>query len=227
LALILNIETATTVCSVSVSHNQEVLAFKELDNGFTHAENLHLFIKGILATTKIKLNALSAICVSRGPGSYTGLRIGTSTAKGLAYALKIPMLSVDTLQVMAAAAKESMHSADYYCPMLDARRMEIYTGTYNNALKAVSPVEARILNGETISLFERHATTCYFGNGMDKCRLLLESLQHPVFIEGIQPSAKWMAGLAWQKWVDKEFEDVAYFEPFYLKDFLIVKKQGK
>jgi tRNA threonylcarbamoyladenosine biosynthesis protein TsaB len=226
LSLILNIETATTVCSVSVSRNQEVLAFKELDNGFTHAENLHVFIKEILETN-IELNALSAICVSRGPGSYTGLRIGASTAKGLAYALKIPLISVDTLQVMAVAAKETMDSADYYCAMIDARRMEIYTSTYNHGLKAVSPVEARIISEETISMFELNATTCFFGNGMEKCRHLLKSLHHPVFIEKIQPSAKWMAGLAWQKWVDKEFEDVAYFEPFYLKDFLIVKKQGK
>lgn len=225
MAFILNIETATTVCSVSVSNNNELLAYKEIDNGFTHAENLHLFIETVLSEAKLGASQLSAIAVSKGPGSYTGLRIGVSAAKGLAYALQIPLISVDTLQVMAAAASEQK-ACDFYCPLVDARRMEVYTAVYNKHLGRESAVEALIADEHSIAKYKQYTSIAFFGDGMLKCKALLSELGNSYFIDNITPSAKFMPVLAFKKFSDNHFEDVAYFEPFYLKDFMILKKKG-
>lgn len=223
---ILNIETATTVCSVSVSKNSEILAVKELDNGFTHAENLHLFIEETLINAGITIHQLNAIAVSKGPGSYTGLRIGASAAKGLAYALGIPLIALDTLMIMTAMAKEKSGSSKLFCPMIDARRMEVYTCLYDHNLELKSPVEALIVDETSIQKFNQPGI-CFFGNGMDKCGDLLSTIQDPVFIQNVVPSARYMGSLAYSKYQVQSFENVAYFEPFYLKDFLIVKKVVK
>jgi len=225
LAYILNIETATTVCSVSVSDQSKTLAFKETDNGFTHAENLHVFIDEVLEESGIGIKSLHAVAVSRGPGSYTGLRIGTSAAKGLAYALKIPLLSVDTLAIMTLAAKDIIQDGDLYCPLLDARRMEVYTCGYNNAMVQTFPTEALIVDEQSVQKF-KGKKVCFFGEGMEKCKSILKTLENVHFIENIKPSTIKMAELSFKNYADKKFEDVAYFEPFYLKDFLIHKKKA-
>lgn len=226
MSYILNIDTATSMCSVSVSKNGELLAFKEINNGFTHAENLHLFIQDVLKEAKLGPGDLQAIAVSKGPGSYTGLRIGVSTAKGLAYALNIPLLSVDTLQLMSSAARDTMKEEAFFCPMIDARRMEVYTALYDQHLQQVLPIEALIVDEHSIQKLKSYAKIYFFGDGMDKCKAVLQTLGNAAFIDNIVPSAKYMAELSHQKLLSKAIEDVAYFEPFYLKDFLILSKKN-
>lgn len=223
---ILNIETATTVCSVSVSKNNELLSCIELDNGFTHAENLHLFIESVLKEANITASQLNAIAVSKGPGSYTGLRIGVSAAKGLAYALNIPLISIDTLQIMAASALTIKNEPALYCPMIDARRMEVYSSVYDHELKQQQLVEALIIDELSVAKFNVDKPVYFFGDGMPKCKALLITLSNAGFIENITPSARYMPALAFKKFTAQAFEDVAYFEPFYLKDFLILKKKS-
>lgn len=224
---LLHIETATTVCSVALAENEKILFSKELNEGFTHAENLHLFIQEALKTTGLSVTQLNAVAVSKGPGSYTGLRIGVSAAKGLAYALNIPLIGVDTLQIMTRAAVKLSQKEGLYCPMIDARRMEIYTALYGKDLKPQTPVEALIVDQQSISKFDTGEPIFYFGDGMAKCRELLNTLPTAFFIENIAPSADNMAELAFAKFTNKDFEDLAYFEPFYLKDFLAGKKSTK
>lgn len=223
----LNIETATTVCSVSISENNKLLFFKELNEGFTHAENLHLFIEEALKTTNISAKQLSAISVSKGPGSYTGLRIGVSTAKGLSYALSIPLISIDTLQIMASSAIKDKKENAFYCPMIDARRMEVYTSLYDAQLNRISEIEALIVDEFSSQKFGAYPKIYFFGDGMPKCKAILEQIQNVSFIEGIYPSAEHMAKLVDYKFSSYDFEDLAYFEPFYLKDFMILKKRLK
>jgi len=228
LSYILNIETATTVCSVSLSQNEEVLFSKELNEGFTHAENLHLFIEQALKETRLKANQLNAIGVSKGPGSYTGLRIGVSTAKGLAYALNIPLISVDTLQIMAGSVLSKIMEPDaFYCPMIDARRMEVYTAVFDSHLKIKTEIEALIVDELSIEKFKDYQKIYYFGDGAAKCQPLLSQLKNTEFIEGISPTAAHMTKLVHTKYLHKTFENIAYFEPFYLKNFMILKKKVK
>jgi len=224
MAKLLHIETSTTMCSVALSENENLVAAKEINEGYTHAENLHVFIQSLLKETKTQASELSAIAVSKGPGSYTGLRIGVSAAKGLAYALKIPLISLDTLQIMAVQARKNSSDTDFLCPMLDARRMEVYTAVYDSTLKRKTEIQALIVDENSISQFSHYPNIRFFGDGMSKCKDILSQLYHADFIEDIVPSAKDMVGLAYAKYQTKEFEDVAYFEPFYLKDFLILKK---
>lgn len=226
MSLLLHIESATTQCSVALSQNGELLAAKQIDNGYTHAENLHVFIQDLFTETGFKAQDLKAVAVSRGPGSYTGLRIGVSAAKGLAYALHIPLIAIDTLSLMALQAKETGFTNGSLCAMLDARRMEVYCAVYDQHLQTIGATEALVLNEESVEQFSAYGPTAFFGNGMPKCRDLLSRLPGSVFIEHIQPSAAHMCQLAYEKYTRQAFEDTAYFEPFYLKDFLILKKAG-
>jgi len=211
------------MCSVALSENGEVLALKEKNQGYTHSENLHLFIVEILEASNTTAGALDAIAVSKGPGSYTGLRIGVSAAKGLAYALRVPLISVETLQLMTVQAAKHQ-TADFYCPMLDARRMEVYTAVYDSKFNRVNDIQALIVDEHSIASFSQFPNIHFFGDGMGKCKTILSQLNNVGFIESIIPSAKDMVDLAYAKFQNKNFEDVAYFEPFYLKDFLILKK---
>lgn len=226
MAYLLNIETATTVCSVSISKNEEVLFCKELNEGFTHAENLHVFIQEALTECGLKPNQLNAIAVSKGPGSYTGLRIGVSTAKGLAFALRIPLISVDTLKIMTLAAQAKLNENAVYCPMIDARRMEVYTAAFDVNLNTLKETEALIVTNESINAYANYSKVIYFGDGMNKCREVLSQHTNSDFLEGIVPSARFMSAIAFQKFEKKLFENLAYFEPFYLKDFMITKKKS-
>lgn len=220
MALILNIETSTTVCSVSVAESGKSLAHRELDSGYTHAENLHVFIKEVLKEAGIAAARLDAVAVGRGPGSYTGLRIGVSAAKGLAYALSIPLISVPTLMQMASEAVKQQGADRYYCPMLDARRMEVYCEVFDHDLKTISPVAAVVISEDSLSRFRLGKPVCFFGDGMPKAKGLLSALPGSSFSEGITPSALAMAGLSYRSFLSSSFEDTAYFEPFYLKAFM-------
>jgi tRNA threonylcarbamoyladenosine biosynthesis protein TsaB len=216
---LLCIETATTVCSVCVTADDKILAYKEINNGFSHAENLHVFIQDVLKEANLSINQINAVAISKGPGSYTGLRIGVSTAKGLCYALQIPLISIDTLQSMAYAIAQIKNEDALYCPMLDARRMEVYCAVYDKSLETISPVNALVVDEKSIEIFNLNKTIYFFGDGMPKVKQLLQNNNKALFIDDIFPSAKNMAALAFTKFSKKTFEDVAYFEPFYLKEF--------
>lgn len=225
MAILLNIETATTVCSVSLSENGRLMAVKELDAGYTHAENLHVFIEAILKETNITPSQLEAVAVSQGPGSYTGLRIGASAAKGFAWALKIPLVAVDTLQLMAFAAKEQTGGPAKFWPMIDARRMEVYTALYDEQLKPLSEVKPLIADQVSLSEYAGSDRIYCFGNGMPKLKPLLTALPNVICLENIIPSARYMPAPAHSKLEAGQTEDVAYFEPLYLKEFQIKTKQ--
>jgi tRNA threonylcarbamoyladenosine biosynthesis protein TsaB len=226
LAYILNIETSSTVCSVSVAKNGELLTLKEINNGFTHAENLHVFIEEILTESSLNINQLNAIAISKGPGSYTGLRIGVSAAKGFAFGLNIPLIALNTLQIMTFGALAFFGDEEViYCPMIDARRMEVYTSIYNHKLEQLTKTEALIVDEKSIIQFDAFDKIYFFGDGMPKCKTLLKEIKNAHFIENILPSAKNMSLLSFNKFKENQFEDIAYFEPFYLKDFLILSKK--
>ncbi|WP_439152318.1 tRNA (adenosine(37)-N6)-threonylcarbamoyltransferase complex dimerization subunit type 1 TsaB [Winogradskyella sp.] len=223
MALVLNIETATTNCSVSLSKDGETLVLKE-DNSrhYSHAETLHLFIDSVFKKTNIKPSEIDAISVSKGPGSYTGLRIGVSSAKGLCFALNKPLIAIDTLKSLA---HQVIANDGYIIPMLDARRMEVYSAIYNSDLSQFRKVEAEILTEESyLNLLENHKVY-FIGSGVEKTRQLIN---HPkaIFIDGKLPSANEMAQLSEDKYKIIDTEDVAYFEPYYLKDFVALKKKA-
>ncbi len=224
--LILNIETSTTLCSVSIAKDGVILASREVNEGYTHAENLHVFIEEVLKKVGKSTKDLNAIAVGSGPGSYTGLRIGVSAAKGLAYALQIPLIAVNTLQTMTAVAVQQNNSDILFCPMLDARRMEVYAAIFDKDLNTVKETSAQILP-EALSFFETGKPICFFGDGMPKCKELLSQIPNSVFIDGIVPSASGLAELSNERHSKGQFEDVAYFEPFYLKDFHISSNTAK
>ena len=225
MSLLLCIETSTTNCSVALSLNGTCIALKEDNNtGYSHSESLHLFIEDLLTEQNTSLEKLDAIVVSKGPGSYTGLRIGVSTAKGLCYALDIPLIAINTLDSLAAEVKND--SPCYIVPMLDARRMEVYTATFSESHKNIEPTKALILEETSYSELLEKQKTIFIGNGVAKFQ---ETCEHPnaEFITNKVPSAKNLCGLANQKFEDKNFEDVAYFEPYYLKDFVAGVKKKK
>ena len=224
--LILNIETSTTLCSVSLAENGIVIEKKEVNEGYTHAENLHVFIEEVIASAGKSIKDLDAVAVGSGPGSYTGLRIGVSAAKGLAFALKIPLISINTLQTMSVLAAKENKADVLFCPMLDARRMEVYTAIFDKEFHTIKETAAKILPDE-ISYFNTGKPICFFGEGMPKCKELLSQVPGSSFIDNIVPSAEGISKLSYQKFVNTQFEDVAYFEPFYLKDFLIKEPKNK
>ena len=216
---ILNIETATKNCSVSLAKNGETILCKEIaEQGYSHAEKLHVFIEEIIKETGIGVNDLNGIAVSKGPGSYTGLRIGVSSAKGLCYALGIPLISVDTLQVLA---KKVVVKDGLIVPMLDARRMEVYSAIFDKSYSKIKEVQAEIL---TENSYADSPETFYFiGDCQEKCKTVLTAANFYFLPEIVFPSANEMSALSYKKFINNDFEDVAYFEPFYLKDFLITK----
>jgi len=232
MALILNIETATTVCSAALSKDGQLLALKELNNGYTHAENLTLFVEEVMNKAGAKFKDLDAVAVSKGPGSYTGLRIGVSTAKGFCYALTKPLLSAPTLkhlalQVSSSKKTELPNSNALFCPMIDARRMEVYCALFNFDNNEVRATAAEIIDENFLSdILDKH-TVYFFGDGAAKCKSALGANKNAIFIDSVFPSAKDMVALSEDAFNKKLFEDVAYFEPFYLKDFVAGKKKGE
>ncbi|MHA6279439.1 tRNA (adenosine(37)-N6)-threonylcarbamoyltransferase complex dimerization subunit type 1 TsaB [Salinimicrobium sp. CAU 1759] len=215
--MILCIETATTNCSVALGKNGKLLALKEdYSNSYSHAERLHIFIEEILKENELQAKDLSAIAVSKGPGSYTGLRIGVSAAKGLCFALDLPLISVPTLKSFALQVKQEKDG--FIIPLLDARRMEVYSAGFTSENRKVFDTRAEILTPDSFSKYLENAAVTFIGNGVEKFRNICN---HPnaTFIEDKLPSAAEMLILAEEKFQKKKFEDVAYFEPYYLKDF--------
>ncbi len=224
---ILNIETSTTVCSVSVAVDGDIVATKEQNTGYTHAENLTTFIDDVLCDANLKLSKMDAIAISSGPGSYTGLRIGVSTAKGLCYALNKPLIAVDTLRYLAnMVVQQNVDKFDemtLFCPMIDARRMEVYCGLYNLDNEEVQPISALIIDDNSFAnILERH-NVIFFGNGANKCRSVFDNVDNATVMDGMELSAKGMGEPSYNMYLNKNFMDVAYYEPFYLKDFVAKK----
>jgi tRNA threonylcarbamoyladenosine biosynthesis protein TsaB len=223
MSLILQIETATTVCSVALAQNGQLLAVKEVNERNVHAEMITLFIQDVCASAGKKLKDVDAVAVSKGPGSYTGLRIGVSTAKGICFGLDKPLIAVDTLSAMASGAAEF---ADLYaddailCPMIDARRMEVYTALYTTAGKMTRPIAAEIIDDASFSDISPEKQLVIFGDGAEKCIQALSHRGKLTFLPDFANSSKQLTQLALQKFEAKEFEDVAYFEPYYLKEFV-------
>ena len=214
---ILNIETATKNCSVGLAKEGEIILCKEIaEEGYSHAERLHVFIEEIIKEAGISLSDLSAIAVSQGPGSYTGLRIGVSAAKGLCFALEIPLIAVDTLQVLAS----QVNVADgLIVPMIDARRMEVYSAIFSPKFDKKREILAEIIDGDSFS--DRSEKLYFVGDCAEKCKSVLIKENH-LFLEDIKyPSAKQMSILSYQKFKTNDTVDVAYFEPYYLKDFMV------
>ncbi len=221
MAKLLFLETATQVCSVAIAENGKLLALKESDRANSHAALLTSFIQDVLADANTELQDLDAVVISKGPGSYTGLRIGVSSAKGLCYSLDIPMISVNSLQSIAAGMSEiAQSSIALYCPMIDARRMEVYTALFDFHNHEIEATSAKIIDENSFEeILEKHIV--YFGgDGAEKCKADLSHHENAKFLEGFSISAKDMIKLAFEKYQAKQFEDVAYFEPYYLKDFI-------
>lgn len=223
---ILSIETATPACSCALSRDGELLLSREDFRGQSHATLLGVFVDEIMKYVRKEGITLDAIAVSSGPGSYTGLRIGVSEAKGLSYGLGIPLIVIPTPLVMAAMVAARAGEDDLLCPMIDARRMEVYATFYNRTLETIRPTAADIVDGESyLDLLSRHKVH-FFGNGADKCR---EVITHPHahFLEDIHPLATGMVPLAEQAFNEKRFVDSAYFEPHYLKEFVATVAKNK
>lgn len=220
MTLVLCIETATPVCSVAIAENHQLVLVNETSSKNAHSEMLTVLIEEIMKDAGLKFSELDAVAVSKGPGSYTGLRIGVSVAKGLCYALDIPMLSVDTLQAMAFGMNENYTGMPaLFCPMIDARRMEVYCAIFDGENSQVRETKAEVIEKESFAKYLDHQQVVFFGDGADKCKNLITHT-NAKFEDDFIPSAKYMVPLAWDKFQKQQYENVAYFEPFYLKDFI-------
>lgn len=224
MSYILNIETATKNCSISIAkEGTTLLCIETAEEGYSHAEKLHVFIEEALGKLKITYQDLLAIAVSQGPGSYTGLRIGVSAAKGLCYTLDIPLIAVDTLAVLAAQVKENK---GLIIPMIDARRMEVYSAIFTTQLEKIREVKAEVIVLESFSEITSNQTVFFVGDGALKCKEILER-ENFIFLEKIiHPSSREMSKLSYEKFKKCDTVDVAYFEPYYLKDFMITTKKN-
>tara|TARA_R110002051_G_scaffold324040_2_gene419771 strand:- start:2116 stop:2790 length:675 start_codon:yes stop_codon:yes gene_type:complete len=224
MAIILNLETATTNCSVSLAKDGKVISIKENDSAnYSHAEQLHNYIKEVLKEASFSLQDIDAVAVSKGPGSYTGLRIGVSAAKGLCYSLDVPLISVPTLESMA---HQLIVPQDHLIiPVLDARRMEVYSAVYDRDWKEIRITEAEIITEESFKEYLESHTIHIMGSGAEKCRDILNH-SNVVLDTTVVPSAREMAELSQKKFEANDFENVAYFEPYYLKDFVLQKKKA-
>ena len=220
---ILHLETSTKVCSVALSKNGELAALKETEeDGYSHGENLNLFIQDVLRQAQMNIKDLSAVSLASGPGSYTGLRIGAATAKALCYALNIPMIAIDALTSLAAMAKEK-YSNQNLCPVIDARRMEVYNLIVDSKMNVLKEISADIIEENS---YDQFTPFVCFGDGAEKLQEIWSD-KNCIFDFKIKSSAKGQVELAYQKYLNKEFEDVAYWEPFYLKDFIAGKKKNE
>lgn len=223
---ILYIETATDVCSVALSRGAEVIGLKEEAGGNNHAKHLLPFVDEVLKQGGCTVSDLNGVAVSVGPGSYTGLRIGVSTAKGIAYTAGIPVMAVGTLESIAQGARESWTDASaeplQIVPMLDARRMEVFTTRYSFDMQSLEEVSAKIVDENTFAELLSEHKVLFCGNGMPKCREILSANPNAFFAE-VSVSAKNMLPAALRKWQNSDFENVAYFEPFYLKEYVAAK----
>jgi tRNA threonylcarbamoyladenosine biosynthesis protein TsaB len=227
---IINMETATSVCSVALSEKGRTVFEKVSFDGPSHASLLGVFVEEAVKESECRGLKIEAVAVSSGPGSYTGLRIGVSLAKGLCFGWKVPLLSIPTLDIMASKAAKQIPDRDMpeslLCAMIDARRMEVYTAIYDQSLRKVRDTGADVVTEETYASFLEKQKVCFFGNGAAKCKDVIRS-SNAVFIEDVHPLASGMAVLSEQAFEEKRFENVAYFEPYYLKDFIATVAKNK
>ena len=215
MALILNIESATDICSICLSANGQVIAEKELLEKFKHSEKMTLLIEEVMNMAEKKLNDLDAVAVSSGPGSYTSLRVGTSVAKGICYALGKPLISVSTMKALAVGAKENYPEGVYYRPMIDARRMEVYTTLFDESLKEIDKLRPAIIDNDSFKEELKNHQIVFCGNGALKTKEFLNST-NSIFLD-LKCRAKFMAPLSYEKFSQGKFENLALFEPTYLK----------
>ena len=229
--MILCLETATSVCSVAINSACCTLAMRESEGQNVHSEKITNFIKEQMDEVGISYNELDAVAVSKGPGSYTGLRIGVSTAKGICYAADLPLMAIDTLEAMAYGMKEKLGSQlapdDLLVPMIDARRMEVYASVFDAELRRINETAAMVINENTFDDLSGNHRLWLFGDGAPKLSKLFENQPNINVISGFRPSAAYMRVLAEQALRAQDFVDVAYFEPFYLKDFIAGKPHVK
>lgn len=224
MSVILNIETATKNCSVSIAKNGKVIAIKELNNGnYSHAEVLHPFIKDVLTAANLSTTNIDAVAVSKGPGSYTGLRIGVSAAKGLCFAFDKPLISIDTLTSLSHTISIDNGTI---IPMLDARRMEVYAAVFNQNHQQIREIKAEIIDENSFAEYLKNGKVYFLGDGSQKCKEIITH-KNAVFVDAKFPSAKEMAALSYTKYQKSDIENVAYFEPFYLKDFVVIPEKKK
>ena len=224
--MILSIETSTKVCSVALHQNGELLAESTLYVDKSHSEKLAVLIKDLLSYAEVGTKDLSAVAIASGPGSYTGLRIGTSTAKGLCYALSIPLIAINTLEAMAYGATKHLTEEVLICPMLDARRMEVYYLLTDSNLTSIQPTAAKIIDEESFQEELSNNKILFFGNGASKCQPVIGNNPNALFINTQSISAVNVGELAWVKFNNQEIENLAYFEPEYLKEFKAIKPKN-
>jgi tRNA threonylcarbamoyladenosine biosynthesis protein TsaB len=220
MSLILSIETATKICSVALHENETLIRHRELKVDQSHSNFLAPMIRELFQLANKEMKELSAVAISKGPGSYTGLRIGTSTAKGICYALDLPLIAVNTLLSMCLEANKNNEKGYHLCPMLDARRMEAYILISDNHLKIQQETRAIIIDDQSFKKELDNHPIIFFGEGMPKTRLFLEKHPNALFMDNIYPVASSVGYLALEKYQMHEFENLEAFEPFYLKDFI-------
>tara|TARA_R110000744_G_scaffold379789_1_gene498751 strand:+ start:7796 stop:8476 length:681 start_codon:yes stop_codon:yes gene_type:complete len=225
MGILLNLETSSTNCSVCVAKDGEILAIRELNSAnYSHAEKLHIFIEEVMQEASLKMEDLEAVAVSKGPGSYTGLRIGVSAAKGLSYALGIPLISVSTLKSMASQVK--IKEGEVMIPVLDARRMEVYSSVFDENCNEIRETKAEIIDENSFHEYINAKHIHFLGSGAEKIKELFP-LKSITYHCEVVPSAKEMTSISSEKFNASDFEDVAYFEPYYLKDFVLQTKKAK
>ena len=234
MSLILCIETGTDICSVGLARDGELVSLRESDEGRDHAKNVAVFVDELLRENGVAAEELSAVAVGMGPGSYTGLRIGVSFAKGMCYALNIPLIAIGSLDALTEVAREDydagildIEDEDWakarLCPMVDARRMEVYAQVFNNEGVALSDVAAEVVETESFKKWREEGKLVIFGNGAAKCSEVLGD----ALLVNVAPSARGIVRLAEEAFNNSKFEDLAYFEPFYLKDFIVIPSKKK
>lgn len=230
---ILILETSTEVCSVALSENGNLIDFIESVEGQNHAKLVSVFANDLLQRNGLSATDLLAVAVSRGPGSYTGLRIGVSTAKGICYGAKIPLIAISTLESMAIYISENRTEFKLptekpliFCPMIDARRMEVYTMLIDNSGRIIENISANIVDDSFLSQELNENIIVFFGSGAEKCKDIIKS-DNACFIDNIRASAQYMCKLAYKAYLENNIEDLAYFEPFYLKDFVAISPKNK
>lgn len=227
MALLLSIDTATSVCSVALHENERLLASQHLHIDKSHSGLLTVLVENVLKYADYALQDLTAVAVSEGPGSYTGLRIGASTAKGLCFALGVPLVTVNTLQAMAQGIKKYAEAGSLLCPMIDARRMEVYCMLMRKEGTIVQESQAKVIDETSFAAELKEHKIYFFGNGAPKCESLLGENKNARFVPDEVPSAVYIGELGWEKLKKEDFADVAYFEPFYLKEFHSPKPKRK
>lgn len=226
MALILNIDTSTSICSVALAKDGGIIAIKENNEGLNHSVLLGSYIDNILKENGTDAHQLDAVAVSMGPGSYTGLRIGVSIAKGLCFGADIPLIAIPTLQALALSVSSKIQEDAWYCPMIDARRMEVYTAFFDRNNRTMTDTKAEIIDDNSFATILSEHKVYFFGNGSSKIKGTLSS-PNAYYIEKAETSAAHLVPLAEKLFEQKKFADVAYFEPFYLKDFIATTPKNK